>query len=65
MARPFPDHPMCGVFAPLFVGGESGELPVLAEVPPALRGDALPRETHHQVGHLRQALLLHPVSSVR
>jgi carotenoid cleavage dioxygenase-like enzyme len=39
MAAPFPDHPMLrGVFAPVFVEGESGELPVLGEVPPGLRG---------------------------
>ena len=39
MAAPFPDHPMLrGVFAPVFVEGESGDLPVLGEDPPGLRG---------------------------
>jgi carotenoid cleavage dioxygenase-like enzyme len=39
MAAPFPDHPMLrGVFAPVFVEGESSELPVLGEVPLDLRG---------------------------
>lgn len=39
MARTFPDDPMLrGVHAPVFVEGESGDLPIAGELPPGLDG---------------------------